>query len=201
LWRPIGGQKINLVEVEEYILLLDAKFGLEFVAYDPWQAEHLAQTLEADSNKRRRNQRLFRRLPWMREIAPTAANLREQATLTIEAFQDHRIECYPCEPLRRDLRKLRVEERGNSFRLVSPRDEHGHGDTASAFCLALVIGHELAGKKSAMIGSLFDNANANPFEAFAQRQRAFREEMERLSQEPDDDGFSQAAREGRVTIL
>lgn len=57
LWRPILGRKINLLDVERYILDLDEEFGLEFVAFDPWQAEHLSQTLEADSGHRRRNAR------------------------------------------------------------------------------------------------------------------------------------------------
>ena len=31
------------------------QFNLETVAFDPWQMEHLAQRLEADSGHRRRN--------------------------------------------------------------------------------------------------------------------------------------------------
>src|SRR5262249_26978151 len=77
LWRPVGGKKINLLEVEKHILDLDQQFGLEFVGFDPWQAEHLAQTLEADSNHRRRNQqRRFFNQPWCRDIAPNPTNLR-----------------------------------------------------------------------------------------------------------------------------
>jgi hypothetical protein len=47
----------------------------------------------------------------MREIPPTAQNLREQATLVIESFQDRRFQFFPCEALHRDLLKLRVEEK------------------------------------------------------------------------------------------
>ena len=104
LWRPTLGKKIDLTEVEQYVLDLDEQFGLEFVALDPWQSELLASRLEAGSAHRRRNQRRhFWTKPWAREVQPTAANLREQATLTIEYFQDHRLDLYPCEPLRRDL--------------------------------------------------------------------------------------------------
>jgi hypothetical protein len=88
----------------------------------------------------------------MREIPPTAANLREQATLIIESFTDRRLQLYDCEPLRRDLLKLRCEEKSYGIRLTSPRDGDGHGDTFSAFSLALLIGHELAGKKRVVAG-------------------------------------------------
>jgi hypothetical protein len=153
LWTPTPGKKIDLTEVERHILELDARYGLETVGFDPWQMEHLAQTLEADSGHRRRNQqRRFGNQPWMREIPPTAANLREQATLIIESFGDQRLQLYDCEPLRRDLKKLRAEEKSYGLRLVSPRDNEGHGDTFSAFSLALLVGHELAGKKPVRAG-------------------------------------------------
>ena len=157
LWRPTLGKKINLIEVERYILDLDKRFGLEFCAFDPWQAESMAQRLEIDSGHRRRNQkRVYNHKPWMREIPPTGPNLREQASLTIESFSDRRLQLYDCEPLRRDLLKLRVVEKSYGYRLESPRDQAGHGDCFSAFALALLIAHELAGKrrrKAQFIGS------------------------------------------------
>jgi len=155
LWRPKPGRKVDLLDVERHVLAMDELFGLEFVAFDPWQAEHLAATLEADSGRRRRNQqRRFGNQPWMREVPPTAANLREQATLTIECFGDRRLEFYDCEPLRYDLRKLRAEEKSYGFRLVSPRDEHGHGDTFSAFANGLLVAHEVTTKRPVVAGTL-----------------------------------------------
>ncbi len=155
LWQPTPGKKIELSEVEKYILELDEEFGLEFVAFDPWQAELLAQRLEADTGHRQRNQRRhYWAKPWLREVVPSAANLREQATLTIECFSDRRLMLYPCEPLRRDLLKLRVEEKSYGIRFVSPRDETGHGDTFSAFSLALLVAHELAGKRNFVAGPI-----------------------------------------------
>lgn len=147
LWRPTLGKKIDLLEVQRTILDCDKQFNLEFVGFDPWQAEHLAQTLEAASEHKSRNtRRTNSQQPWMREIAPVAANLRQQATLLIEFFNDHRVKCYPCENLKRDLKRLRVEEKSYGCRLVSPRDGSGHGDTTSAFSLALLLAHELAGE-------------------------------------------------------
>lgn len=152
LWRPVRGQKIDLREVERHILDLDRRFGLEFVGFDPWQAELLAQRLEADSERRRRNQRRRHWVePWMQEVTPTAANLREIATLTIESFTDRRLELFDCVALRNDLLKLRVEEKSYGIRLTSPRDGDGHGDTFSAFSLALTLAHDLSGKKKTIL--------------------------------------------------
>jgi hypothetical protein len=160
LWRPTLGRKIDLTEVERHILSLDAQYNLETVAFDPWQAESMAQRLEADSGHRRRNalRQRFSNKPWMREIPPTAANLRDQATLIIESFADRRLQLYDCEPLRHDLLKLRVEEKSYGLRLVSPRDGTGHGDTFSAFALALLVAHELAGKKRFVVTSMLDGS-------------------------------------------
>ena len=179
LWRPTLGKKINLLDVEKHILDLDEQFGLEQVGFDPWQAEHMAQTLEADSGRRRRNQRrLHNAEPWMREIPPVAGNLREQATLTIECFQDRRLHFFPCEPLRRDLLKLRVEEKSYGVRLTSPRDGDGHGDTFSAFGLALLVAHELAGKKTPFVGVLDDEYE----DGLTPLQRALTEHQQRAEE-------------------
>ena len=187
LWRPTLGRKIDLREVERHILELDALFGLENVAFDPWQAELLGQRLEADSNHKRRNsQRRFGSQPWMRAIAPTGANLRDQATQVIESFADHRFMFYQCEPLRRDLLKLRVEEKSYGCRLVSPRDGDGHGDTFSSFGLALLIAHELAGKKpmAVSVGGQSDPRSA-ALRRFDLEAALFEHEQE-LARQPTD---------------
>lgn len=165
LWRPILGKKIDLMEVERYLLDLDRKYNLEFVAFDPWQAELLAQRLEADTTRRSRNQRRrYNNLPWLREIPPTGSNLRDQASIVIKSFTDHRFQFYDCDPLHSDLLKLRVEEKSYSYRLISPRTGEGHGDTFSAFALALLVGHEIAGKKPRIVGCLdLDNPHGRRF--------------------------------------
>ena len=77
LWRPTPGRKIDLAAVETYILLMDEVFHLEQVAFDPWQAEHMAQRPEANTDHARRNaSRRFGNEPWMRELPPVAANIR-----------------------------------------------------------------------------------------------------------------------------
>ena len=154
VWRPIGGRKINLMDVEQHILNLDVRFSMEFCGFDPWQAELLGQRLEADTAHRRRSQMKLRysTQPWMRAIPATGSNLRQIASLTIETFQDRRLQLYPCPLLQRDLLKLRCEEKSYGLRLVSPRDGEGHGDMFTALSLALLIGSELSIKKSFAAG-------------------------------------------------
>lgn len=183
LWRPIDGKKINLLEVERHILELDAKYGLEYVAADPWQMESMMQRLEVDGGHRRRNQqRLHNSQPWVRSIPPTAANLRQQATLVIESFQDGRLQLYDCPILRRDLQKVRCEEKSYGMRLTSPRDGDGHGDLFSAFSLALLIAHEIAGKKRVRAGAVLESHSCGSATGFEQRQAEYREHMELLAQ-------------------
>ncbi len=164
LWRPTPGRKIDLMAIESYVQELDGEYDLKTVGFDPWQAEHLAQRLETFSRHRRRSQnRQFGQQPWMREVAPTAANLRDITTLTLEAFQDRRLQLYDFDPLRRDLLKLRVEEKSYGCRLTSPRDGEGHGDTFSAFAMALFVGHDLAGKRKLVAGLLNPGHARRPY--------------------------------------
>jgi hypothetical protein len=189
LWLPIPGKKIDLLDVEAHLLHLDTLFGLEFVGFDPWQMEALAQRLEADSGHRRRNsRRMHWSKPWMREIPPTATNLRAQATLTIESFNDRRLQLFPCEPLRRDLLKLRVEEKSYGIRLTSPRDGDGHGDSFSAFVNALLITHEIAGKKPTAVSMMFAGgaSSGGIFEQWEAKAEAWAAETNRIRNREDD---------------
>jgi hypothetical protein len=140
LWNPRFA-RVSLVEVERELRDLHARFDLNDIRYDPWQAEHLAQRLRLDG------------FP-MNEVSPTGGNLQSMATAVIESFTDRRLELYPCAELKRDLMKLRVEERSYGFRLVAPRDETGHGDTGTAFALALLAAIEIAGQRIFEVGIL-----------------------------------------------
>jgi hypothetical protein len=70
------------------------------------------------------------------------------------------LQLYPCDDLRRDLLALRCEEKSYGVRLVSPRDQHGHGDSFSAFANALLLAHELAGKKRQIAGAIREAAGS-----------------------------------------
>ena len=78
------------------------------------------------------------------EVPFTGTNLQRMATILIEAFNDRRVELFENADLRRDLIRLRVEERPYGFRLTSPRDETGHGDLATAFSLAMLAASDVA---------------------------------------------------------
>lgn len=159
LWKPGSGQKINLQAIENYIRDLDRRFNLAAVVADPWQCEHIIQRLSYDKKARGEKKYYHNDTPWIRDLPPTGANLRAVAGLLIECFTDRRIKLYDYEPLRIDLHKLRVEEKSYGFRLVSPRDGDGHGDTATALGLALYMGHQLAGQKAIVAGSILGQLN------------------------------------------
>ncbi|WP_166820020.1 terminase large subunit domain-containing protein [Thalassoroseus pseudoceratinae] len=183
LWKPNRGEKINLSQVESALVKLHSKYDFESVMYDPWQATHMSQRLE------------LRRLP-MVELTQSGTNLQRVATTVIEAFNDRRLRLYPEPELKRDLIRLRVEERSYGFRLVSPRDGTGHGDLASAFGYAMVGANDLAGrirKGQAGVIDLYapqevDADDDVPYWAkdFESRRLQF-EADQRMFREPDDD--------------
>ena len=158
LWRPSKVRKVDLVEVEKAIRDAHDRFDIRQLSFDPWEARHLASTLQAGSvgtlakqvdpaglnMSRARPKRI--KLPLV-EVPPTGANLQRMASTVIETFNDSRVELFEEPDLKRDLLRLRVEERSSGFRLTSPRDETGHGDSASAFALALLAASDLAAKK------------------------------------------------------
>jgi hypothetical protein len=98
---------------------------------------------------------------------------------------------YPCEPLRRDLLKLRVEDKSYGVRLVSPRDETGHGDTASAFSLALLLAHELSARAPVRAGAVeFSLPGETPLKRlereFAERAASYNAERQECVREGMD---------------
>ncbi len=145
VWRPAHGQKVDLTAVEDAVREFNRNFGLKTVAYDPWQATGMAQRLQAVGlTVGERFLPKFHSQPVqpsrvrMIEVPATGNNLQKMASTLIEAFNDGRVHLYDCPDLRRNLIKLRVEERSYGFRLTSPRDETGHGDLCSAVPTRLV---------------------------------------------------------------
>lgn len=171
-WQPNRhkGERVNLQDVENSLAALNGAFGFAQVAYDPWQAQHMAQRLA------------LLELP-MREVTSTSKNLQQIATVVIESFNDRRVELFDDADLRRDLRRLRVEERANNgFRLVSPRDETGHGDSATAFGYALLAASEIAGEQRGLATAYCGGeGHATWKDDWAARQREYQEEMQSLS--------------------
>lgn len=187
IWKPRKGQKVNLQQVEDTLADLHTKFKFRQLNYDSWQATHMASRLQSGGMGKLAGQTKFGKqrresLP-MIEVPPTGANLQRIATAVLECFNDHRIECYDDADLKRDLHRLRVEERPYGFRLTSPRDGEGHGDMASAFGLALLAATELASKRKVRAGAVTDRAQDEEETEFESRSRRYREEMEQLQED------------------
>lgn len=201
VWRPAKGRKVNLDEVEQHVAEMHERFRLKSLSFDPWQASHLASRLQAGQvavqTKQMKKIGITRKVP-MTEVPQTGTALQRMATVLIEAFNDHRCELFEHPDLRRDLIRFRIEERSYGFRLVSPKDQHGHGDVGSAFTLALVSGMELANKRRFSVGTL-DGRGGTPLDrAFADidRQNA---ENARIAAMPDDNPIRDLMRRvGRV---
>jgi len=154
VWRPRKGTKVDLQQVEDAIAVFHDVFKFRQLNFDPWQMIHMASRLQSGNFGRLvKGSDRKPQLP-MVEVPPTGQNLQRIATATIEAFNDHRIQLYENADLRRDLTRLRVEERPYGFRLVSPHDELGHGDLGTAFTLALLAASELASRKVITAGPM-----------------------------------------------
>ena len=110
-------------------------------------------------------------------IPPAHSNLRDQATLVIEYFQDQRLALYNCPPLKRDLQRLRIEEKSYGVRLTSPRDSEGHGDTFSALLAGVVHRPRAIAQAPTVVGT-----GGTPFQTPMKRtaeELQFREDDER----------------------
>jgi hypothetical protein len=155
LWRPRKGTKINLQEIEDSLVTLHSLFNLKSLCFDPWQALHMAQRLQAAELGVDRKQLSKHAMPSkvpMREVVQSGQNLQRIASIVIEAFADRRLELFDDPDLRRDCQRFRIEERPYGFRLTSPRDGQGHGDLGASFCLAMLGASELAGKRQIQVG-------------------------------------------------
>lgn len=185
-WKPLPNRKVDFLEVEAHIREMDAKFHMKSVAFDPWNAEHLAARLESDHRARYQVHRSWTN-PFMRETPPTATNLRDVCTLLIESFTDRRVQLFPNEVLRNDLVRLRIEEmKSGGCRLVSPRDSNGHGDSATALGLALMAVHEHGIRKTVTVGAFDGKDDGGLGAEWLRRQEAYAREMEFLSQGGND---------------
>lgn len=126
LWKPVGG-KIDLASVEDAIRAAHRQYRLSAIGCDPYQCEYILQRLQAEN------------IP-IEHRHQTGRALVEQAAVVIEQINSRNLISYPFEPLERDLRQLRVEEKSYGMRLVSPRSEgEGHGDTVTAASIALAV--------------------------------------------------------------
>lgn len=128
-WTPTATQKVSLERVEEELLALDRFWKLRALYADPWQSALLCE-------------RLRRVGVAVQETHFNPKNLGTMATATVQAFAERRLSLWKDEILLRDLRRLRIVERGYGVRLEAGRDTDGHADRATALALALAAAHE-----------------------------------------------------------
>ena len=114
-----------------YRAILDARrqFGVRFVASDYWQTLNFGQRLQREG--------------FTVAVHKGSTGSSLMATSLLQVFKDKRLELYDEPLLIRDLMHLELTERSYGFKLESKRDEHGHGDRASA--LAAVVPFALEG--------------------------------------------------------
>lgn len=128
LWKPSTGHRVDISAIESRIIALHKRLGFR-LAIDQWQAELLSQRLRQAG------------VP-VKAVAATPSILQEQASLIQDAIKERTLSMYPHEELATDIVRLKLEDRGHSYRLTSPRvgESAGgtrHGDSASALMLAL----------------------------------------------------------------
>ena len=138
------------------------------------------------------------RLP-MVEITPSGKNLQAIASAVIETFNDRRISMFEDADLHRDLHHFRLEERSYGFRLVSPKDQLGHGDMGTAFGLSLLAATQFAAKPIIKVGVVNDDGSVGgdnqttPYQRalnrFEHNVKVYAEEQEMFSQPEVDDGW------------
>jgi hypothetical protein len=205
VWRPSKDRKVNLQEVEDALLRLHSLFDFRQLSYDPWEARHMASRLQsAHLGKMVHGADRRHALP-MAEVPPTGQNLQRIATAVLEGFNDRRVQLYADPDLRRDLTRLRVEERSYGFRLTSPRDELGHGDLGTAFSLAMLAATELATRPKIVLGTFDSGDGESDYTRFCRRVadawRRDREDLERTRGNEDQaaflDAFTRTVRQGR----
>lgn len=125
-WRPqdFTAGKILLEHVEREIIEDCQRLGVTGVAYDPWQAERMAEAIAESGTP-------------CYQFPQTADSLRKMARALQEAVQYHTIDLYRAETLITDLLKISFVKKDMSFRIFAPRDEAGHCDEATALAIAL----------------------------------------------------------------
>ena len=165
-WRPLPGRRVDLAEVEAAILDLDAKLDLKQINVDPYEARYLISRLQASgagkmAGEARFGQRRKEGLPLV-ETPPTSKNLVAMASSVIEAFNDGRVQLFPCPELVRDIRAFKLEEKSYGFRLVSPvLNDGSHGDLGYAFALAVMGATELLSRRISKAGIFNKNQPSN----------------------------------------
>lgn len=124
-WKPTASRGVNLAEVEQTIIAAHEQFHFTVGLADPWQGSYLIDRVKAAG------------VPF--ELHPfSEPNLDTVARHVVNEFTQRNVALFDHERLTAELHQTSVVEKtSGKLRLQWPRGEHGHGDTATAFALAL----------------------------------------------------------------
>lgn len=128
-WAPPEGGKIDLMEVERYILAMHQRYRLTCMFFDPHQAELMGQ-------------RLSRYLACQPVPFSSGKNLDTMANVFLQLINAGRLKCYDDEAgrLRRDFARFNIVERPYGYRLEPTKailGDEGHADVGTAVAIAL----------------------------------------------------------------
>lgn len=126
IWRPSPGNRVNAESVRMRIMELNRKYKLRDIAFDPSQAEVLAQQLHRDGLRV--------------SLVPQSGQKQElQSSHLHTLVRNRRLELWPEKSLVDDLRACTIEHSRNGYRFTVPRGSKGgtkHGDSLSALSIA-----------------------------------------------------------------
>jgi phage terminase large subunit-like protein len=124
-WEPAPhcAGKIDLEAVEAAVLEAWAHWRFAILAFDPYELAFLS-------------------IKWAKQgmpllhVAQSGANLQEMAGVLLETFRSRRVELYDDPALLADLRRMKILDRSNFFRIDATRNKSGHVDSGTAWMLA-----------------------------------------------------------------
>ncbi len=149
VWKPTGGLKVNLDDVERAVIDAHARFNLTAAEIDLWQSEQMLAHLQRAG------------VP-VEGLQFSGGSLQAMASAVLDAFGRRNIDLFPHEDLIADVRNLRIKESLFGYRLESPRGGQTgtrHGDTATALSLALHASRRFNAAPSAqLVGELLTYA-------------------------------------------
>jgi hypothetical protein len=123
-WTPTAGAKVDLSWVESACLEAHRRWRARF-QIDPYQAAYLSSRMRQYGCR-------------VEEVAFVGKALVEMASSLVEIFSTRAIDLFRDEALLSDLRRLRIKESPQGWRLDAPRTAAGHCDRATALALAVL---------------------------------------------------------------
>ena len=127
-WEPIetewGKPEVDLMAVESWCIRMCRLFNINWFGFDPTQASLMSQRLHKQN------------VPMMEMSFASSTNLTAMAVSLKQIIENHILECFEDERLRRDFGKLNIVEKlPSGYKLEAVSDEYGHADVG----IALVI--------------------------------------------------------------